>query len=417
MKEPISNTEVCLKGWGVGGKGDGAKLVPTFTFDIKGGSTHPMAAYVLNALPDLATAMQRGAIDPEHRVEMAFPTKDLGDRRFTATFWPVPAERRGTGSMQADIDPSLLFVDCVLTGKVNAAVVGDVATMAIKVSTPTAELHGLGIHELAMLNHTNLWMDIEPQEGDATNAELTDEAPRQRKQAAMPLDGDANAEPDARGSYMEQAQAIADAQTLADAMAANGLKGSVRIGNGDPIPFGLAPEGSEGPAEPQPDVVDGEPAIPAIGDIGPWVLSVTAPKLNDSFTLIVLLKNRFGMMQADAKRIADKARNGETVIIPGAWAADAAQGHVDALKAIPGVVPIASMPEDAEGNTRWFTVPSEYQIRTLFGTDGSALEAWLKSITEEQIRAVHFEVTQQPTKGAHAKVLEKIMVWAEKKSA
>jgi aspartyl-tRNA(Asn)/glutamyl-tRNA(Gln) amidotransferase subunit C len=183
MNEELHDVEVELKGWGVGGKGEGAKLTLTFAFDVALGDSRPVARMLAESFPDLADAMQRGADEADREVELTWPARYLGGRRFTASFFGAPAAKRMGGATNL---PALRFVDCVLSGKVAAKVKGDAANIIIKVSTPTetcADGDGdeLGVRTLARLNHTNLFMSVTPQEADATDAENRDEAPKRRQ--------------------------------------------------------------------------------------------------------------------------------------------------------------------------------------------------------------------------------------------
>ena len=440
MNEELHDVEVELKGWGVGGKGEGAKLTLTFAFDVALGDSRPVARMLAEAFPDLADAMQRGADEADREVELTWPARYLGGRRFTGAFFGAPAAKRMGGATNL---PALRFVDCVLSGKVIAKVKGDAAGIIIKVSTPTetcADGDGeeLGVRTLARLNHTNLFMDVVPQEADATDAENRDEAPKRRQLSFADAVDEVVDASEKMGGATAYVRGGFHADPRSDEVAVVLQRGEIFDGDtrgldedGDDNDFDEAEDDAESSedgavrdvdddrsnvAEIEPDTAGYDAQIIEDADpAGPYeVRLISAAPRADIMTTVIALKRMFGLDNNLAKMALQRAINGAGITIVGrglseraaqAYVVDLAKHQITAEAAVPG-----ALDRDPD-----YTPPTEKAVRAMYN-DGT-LDTYLAALSDAEARALHLSLTQNATRASAAEIADKVRAWLRKPKA
>lgn len=407
MNEELHDVEVELKGWGVGGKGEGAKLTLTFTFDVALGDARPVARMFAETFPDLADALQRGAYEADREVELTWPARYLGGRRFTASLFGAPSSKRMGGATNL---PALRFVDCVLSGKIAAKVKGDAAGIIVKISTPTetcADGDGdeLGVRTLARLNHTNLFMDVAPQEADATDAEGRDEAPVRRQMSFN----------DAVAEVVEASEKMGPASVYVAGERIHLNRGGAMTTDGDDCDDD---EGAIGPSEdgaPGGNDDDCDDVTEDADPTGPYeVRLLTATERADILTPVIILKRMFGIDNNLAKTALQRAISGAgpTIVGRGLSARAAAVYVADLAKE--GITAEAAIPTAVDRDPD-YVAPSEKEIRAMAA--GGTLDTYLTALSDAEARALHLALTQNATRASAGEVADKIRAWLRKPKA
>lgn len=420
------DVEMTLRGWGVGGQGDGAKLTLTFGWSFTLGDSSPLVQAMLDGIPELAQALELGHEDDARTSELKVSAARVdGGRRFTLIAYGAPGEHRTGLPKISDDDARLLrFVDCTVAGQIQCKITGAECEVAWKIRTPTekcmVDLHEkaprieLGMRTLARLTKTTMFVTMVPQE--APDDELTDgpdvldEAAgvgrRQRRQLDLEHDAaEIAAECDASVDFAKTLTEDAGVQAVARRLGADGISVEIMAGDEKLAAASAALGGVQ------------ISSVRAKGDGSPDGHRVTLLTVGeDHHGPGAVIADAAGVDQVTARRWVKDCASGSTVVLAEGLEKHAADGLEHRLRKCGCTVSVVRVSAGGAAVTAELGDTAEegivaavlFEEGTLREMEDDARASYYDLLSDDDLRALHLQITMKPTRAKRGIVIDRL---------